>query len=54
MGKLRGTILIPADSTDEAVVAAALADPKIAANIAGKEIMRTIVVKGKLVNLIVK
>ena len=53
-GKLRGTIKIPFDSDDDAVIAAAVADEKIARQIEGKELVRTIVVKNKLVNLIVK
>ncbi|MCL2227019.1 MAG: leucine--tRNA ligase [Oscillospiraceae bacterium] len=53
-GKLRGTIKIPVDSDDDFVLSAAKADEKIARNIEGKQIVRTIVVKNKLVNLIVK
>ncbi|MCL2662456.1 MAG: leucine--tRNA ligase [Oscillospiraceae bacterium] len=54
MGKLRGTINVPVDSEDEFVVRTAVSDEKIARCIESKEIMRTIVVKNKLVNLIVK
>jgi len=54
LGKLRGTIKAPYDSTDDAIVAAAVGDEKIAKLIDGKELVRTIVVKNKLVNLIVK
>ena len=53
-GKLRGTVDMPADCTDEELIAAATADDKIARNISGLQIVKTIVVKGKLVNLIVK
>ncbi len=55
-GKLRGTIHVAADLDNESVVAAATADEKIARFIEkldGK-IIKTIVVKNKLVNLIVK
>ena len=55
-GKLRGTVMLPADSEDETVVAAALADEKVSRFLAKQEgtIRKTIVVKNKLVNLIVK
>jgi len=54
MGKLRGTINVPVDSTDEFVIQAATSDEKIAKHLESKEIMRTIVVKNKLINLILK
>ncbi len=53
-GKLRSTVVVPADSSDEAVVAAAVAEPKIARLMEGMELVKTIVVKNKLVNLILK
>ncbi|MDR2420685.1 MAG: leucine--tRNA ligase [Oscillospiraceae bacterium] len=53
-GKLRGTVTVPSGSPDEAIIAAALADEKIARLAEGREIARTIVVKDKLVNLILK
>jgi leucyl-tRNA synthetase len=53
-GKLKTTILVPSDAEDETVLRAALADEKIAKLVEGKEIIRTIVVKNKLINLIVK
>ena len=52
-GKVRARIQIAADAGDDQIVAAAKADEKIAAELAGKEIRRAIVVKGRLVNLIV-
>jgi len=54
LGKLRSTIKVPLNSDDDFVIETAKADEKIARNIEGKEIIRTIVVKNKLVNLIVK
>jgi leucyl-tRNA synthetase len=54
MGKLRGTINVPIDESDEVIISTAIADTKIARNIEGKEIIRTIVIKNKLVNLIIK
>jgi leucyl-tRNA synthetase len=52
-GKLRGRITVLTDATDDQIVEAAKADDKIAAELAGKQIKRTIVVKRRLVNLIV-
>jgi leucyl-tRNA synthetase len=53
-GKLVTVITLPAGSDDETVKAAALADEKVAARIAGKTIVKVIVVPGKLVNIVVK
>ncbi len=53
-GKLANTILVPAESDDEALKAAALADEKVMARVAGKTVVKVIVVKSKLVNLVVK
>ncbi len=53
-GKLKSTVTVPNDADDETVLAAAKADEKISKLIAGKEIIRTIVVKNKLINLIVR
>ena len=53
-GKLANIIRVAAESDDEALKAAALADEKVAARIAGKAIVKVIVVKGKLVNIVVK
>jgi len=54
MGKLRSTIEVPLDSDDENVLNSALKDSKINALIGGKEIIRSIIVKNKLINLIIK
>ncbi len=55
-GKMRGTVVMDADLENDAVIANVLANEKIAAFLAkqGGEIRKTIVVKNKLVNLIVK
>jgi len=53
-GKFRSTVELEADSTDEQMVEAAKNEEKVRKFIEGKEIVKTIVVKGKLVNLIVK
>ena len=53
-GKLRATIKLPVDSADEAVIAAACADEKVKRQMEGMQLVKTIVVKNKLVNLILK
>ena len=52
-GKVRGRIVVPADATDDQIVAAARADEKVAAALGDQSIRRAIVVPGRLVNLIV-
>jgi leucyl-tRNA synthetase len=53
-GKLRSTVVVPADSTVEVVSASALADKKIAGYMEGMEIVKTINVPNKLINFILK
>jgi leucyl-tRNA synthetase len=53
-GKLVVVVKVPAGSDEGAVKAAALADAKIVAKIEGKNVVKVIVVPGKLVNLVVK
>jgi leucyl-tRNA synthetase len=53
-GKLRSRIVVPADATEDVLRERALADEKIRAAIAGKQVMKVIVVPGKLVNIVVR
>ena len=53
-GKLRATIIVPVDSPDDVVIAAACAEEKVQRQMQGMKIVKTIVVKNKLVNLILK
>ena len=53
-GKLRGTIVAPADSDETSVVELAGADEKIAAYLDGKQVVKTIFVPGKLLSFVVK
>ena len=53
-GKLRGSVSVAADADNEAIVAAALADEKVRRFTDGMELVKSIVVPGRLVNLIVK
>jgi leucyl-tRNA synthetase len=53
-GKLRGRVVVPADASQELVVERALADEKVKAAIAGKQMVKTIFVPGKLLNFVVR
>ena len=53
-GKLKGTITMPTDSEQQAVVDAAMAVDKVRKATEGMTVVKTILVKNRLVNLIVK
>ena len=53
-GKVRANIIVPAGADNDAIVAAAQADPKVRKFTAGMALVKTVVVPGRLVNLIVK
>ena len=53
-GKLKTTVTVPTDSDQEAVMAVVTADAKIAKLMEGKDLVKTIHVPNKLVNLILK
>ena len=52
-GKLRGRISVAADADRDLVAELALDDPNVKRFIAGKEVRKTIVVPGRLVNIVV-
>ena len=53
-GKLKTTVTVRNDASDDEMLQAALADEKIKKIVEGKEIVRTITVKNKLINIIVR
>jgi leucyl-tRNA synthetase len=53
-GKLANVVTVPAGSDEATLQAAALADAKVAARMAGKTVVKVIVVPGKLVNVVVR
>jgi len=53
-GKLRGRVCVAADSSAAELEAAARDEPKIAALLAGKQVRKTIVVPGRMVNFVVQ
>lgn len=53
-GKIKSRINLPADLKDEEIKAAALADETVKSALEGKNIVKVIVIKGRLVNIVVK
>ena len=53
-GKLRTTVTVATDADEDTILAAARADEKIQRQLEGKQLVKTILVKNKLINLIVK
>ena len=53
-GKIKARIMVDADSANEELLKAAKACPEVAALIEGKTIVKEIVVKGKLVNIVIR
>ena len=53
-GKVRGRVTVAADAVPAAIEAAALADPKVVAAIAGTDVVKVIVVPGRAVNIVVR
>jgi leucyl-tRNA synthetase len=53
-GKLRGLVRVPIDASRDALEAAARADEKVQAALAGKTVVKVIVVPGKLINFVVR
>ena len=52
-GKLRGRVTIPADAGQDDAVAAALAEPNVAAHVAGRDLRKQIYVPGRMITLVV-
>ena len=53
-GRLRGTVTISREASAEDALAAALKDEKVSQAIAGKSVVKNIVVPGKIINIVVK
>ena len=53
-GKIKNKIMVSSDLDEEGIKAAALADEKIKASTEGKTVLKVIVIKGRLVNIVVK
>ena len=53
-GKLRGSIKVTNDTTEEDMVKLALENENVSRHTEGKEIIKTIVIKRRIVNIVVK
>ena len=53
-GKVRGTITVLADETEDEIKEKALSEENVKKHIEGKEIVKVIVIKGRIVNIVVK
>ena len=53
-GKVKANVVVPTGAPDEEIVAAALAEPKIVKLAEDKVLVKSVVVKGRLVSLIFK
>jgi leucyl-tRNA synthetase len=51
-GKVRSVLELPADADREALVAAAVADPKVSRALDGLDVGKVVVVPGRLVNFV--
>ncbi|HEV8524112.1 MAG TPA: class I tRNA ligase family protein, partial [Terriglobales bacterium] len=53
-GKVRSRLMVPAGSPEDVIRERALADEKVRASLNGKQVVKAIVVPGKLVNIVVR
>ena len=53
-GKVRGRIIVPADADEKAIERAALEAPAIRTHLEGKQVVKVIVARGRLVSVVVK
>ena len=53
-GKIRAKLNVSADASQDEVLAAAKAEPKVAESVSGMNIVKEIYIKGRLVNIVVK
>jgi leucyl-tRNA synthetase len=53
-GKVRGRVVVPQGASEEHIRAQALAEPRVAEHVLGKQMVRFVVVPGRLVSVVVK
>jgi leucyl-tRNA synthetase len=53
-GKIKARITVPADADEAIVRSLALADEKVKVAVEGKDLVKVLVVPGRLVNIVVK
>ena len=54
LGKVKSRIMVASDADQKTIIEAAMADEKIAALLEGKTVVKTIVVPGRMVNIVAK
>ena len=52
-GKLRSRLTVPADVTEAELGRLALADPAVQAHVGGKRVVKVVIARGRLVNVVV-
>lgn len=53
-GKVRGKVVVPANASEDAIIAAAMQAERVIEHVAGKAIVKQIVVPNRMVNIVVK
>jgi leucyl-tRNA synthetase len=53
-GKVRGRVVVPREAPEDAIRAKALAEPRVAEHVQGKQMVKFVVVPGRLVSVVVK
>jgi leucyl-tRNA synthetase len=53
-GKLRGRVIVPREAGEDQIRARALAEPRVAEHVLGKQMVKFVVVPGRLVSMVVK
>ena len=53
-GKLRGTVMIHVDDSEDVIKEKAMSNENVAKNMEGKEVVKVIIIKDKIVNIVVK
>jgi leucyl-tRNA synthetase len=53
-GKVRGRVAVPQGASEEHIRAQALAEPRVAEHVLGKQMLKCVVVPGRLVSVVVK
>jgi leucyl-tRNA synthetase len=53
-GKVRGRLVVPREAPEAEVRALALAEPRVAEHVQGKQVMKVVVVKDRLVSVVVR
>ena len=53
-GKVKSVVTVPAGASEQEMLDIARGDEKVSAAVAGMQVVKTIVVKGKIINIVVR